>query len=172
MGIRFTYPPVWEVAVATQSSTLVVINWRLAKSKALLATCYVETSGAQRSTIATTPASKLHGNADAIAQSALRNFRARAPDAQLLESRPAVQDGHPVIYLVRQGTIETLSRRTSFKSYSLVTGWNNTEINFECGTNVFGPQYTSLQGGQKLIDQVEAGILHVMETLQFDRTQR
>jgi hypothetical protein len=172
LGIRFTYPPVWQEAVATQASTRAVINWRLSKSKALLASCYLETHGPDHSTLAMAPAFKIHANADTIAQSALRNFKARAPDAQLIESRPAVQDGHPVIYIVRQGTIETLDRRTSTKSYSMATSWNKTEVNFECATTVFGPEYTSLQGGQKLIDQVEAGILHVMNTLQFDRIPR
>lgn len=73
LGVRFTYPPVWKEATATQPSTKVVINWRLSKSKALLATCYVETHGPATSTLARAEPSQIHKNIDSIAQSASPN---------------------------------------------------------------------------------------------------
>ena len=80
-----------------------------------------------------------------------------------------MQDGHPTVYMVRQGTVETFDRRQPMKLYSLVTAWRNHEINFECGTPVFGPGYVDLEGGPRLIEQVELSIMNVMRTLQFDR---
>ena len=172
LGIRFTYPPVWQQATATQPSTRVVVNWRLRKSKALLATCYIETHGPESSSLARAEPAQIHKDIDSIARSALRNFQARAPGARLVEAKAAVQDGHPVIFLVREGTVENLDRKIHNKSYSIVTVWRSTEVNFECGTSVYGPEYASLDGGQRLIQQVEAGILHVLKALQFDRVAR
>lgn len=171
LGLRFTYPSVWQPALATQSSTRTVINWRLAKSKALLATCYVETHGPETSSLALLDPSKLHENAESIAKSSLRNFQKRAPDGRLIESRPTVHDGHPVIYLVREGTMGTFDRKSNIKAYSLQTVWRKNEVNFECATSIFGPEYTSIEGGQRIISQVEEGILHVLRTLQFDRVR-
>lgn len=169
LRLRFTYPPVWQQAVATQSSTRAVINWRLAKSKTLLASCYIETHGPETSSLARTEPYLVHKNIDSIAQSALRNFQARAPNARLIEARAAMQDGHPVIFLVREGTVENINNNAHIKTYSIVTSWHGTEINFECGTSIFGPKYTLLDGDQRLTLQVERGILHVLSALQFDR---
>ena len=96
----------------------------------------------------------------------------RALNARLIEAKAAMQDGHPVIFLIREGSIENLDRKIHYKSYSIVTSWRGTEVNFECGTSIYGPDYTSLEGGQRLIAQVEEGILHVLRTLQFDRVAR
>lgn len=170
LGVRFTYPPVWQKATATQPSTRVVINWRLAKSKALLASCYLETHGT--SSLARADPSQIHKNIDSISRSALQNLQMRAPNAHLIEARAAIQDGHPIIFLIREGTVEGLDRKYHNKVYSIVTAWRGTEVNFECGTSIYGPEYTSLEGGQRLIDQVETGILHVLKTLQFDRIAR
>lgn len=172
LGLRFTYPPVWQQAVATQPSTKVVINWRLMKSKALLASCYVETIGSGASSLARATPAQIHRNIDSIARTALQNFQERAPNARLIEARKATQDGHPVIFLIREGTVESLDRKSHMKSYSIITAWRGTEVNFECGTSIFGQEYTSLDGGQRLIAQVEDGILHVLRTLQFDRVAR
>jgi hypothetical protein len=169
LGLRFTYPPVWKVATATQPSTRVVINWRLTKSKALLATCYIEVHSGTG--LADAQSSSIHANSDSIAQSLVQNLKARAPDARLIESKPAIQDGHPVVYVVRQGTVGFFDGKEQLKVYSISTSWRKNEIDFECATSVFGAEYASLPGGQTLIDQVEAGILNVMRTLQFDRMQ-
>ncbi len=171
LGLRFTYPPVWEQGTATQSATRVVITWRLTKSKALLAACYIETHGPGSSSIANLGPSDIHSNFDSIKNSALRNYRSRAPNARLIEARAAMQDGHPVIFLVRDGTVENLDRRISNKSYSLITAWKGTEVNFECGTPIYGPEYLALEGGSNLINQIEAAILNVIMTLQFDRAE-
>jgi len=172
LGLRFTYPSVWQQAIATQPSTRVVINWRLSKSKALLATCYVEAHGSEASSLADAEPEQIHKNSESIAQSALRNFQFRSPNARLVEARAAFQDGHPVIFLIREGVIETLDRTIHTKSYSIVTAWRGKEVNFECGTSMYGPDVTALGGGQRLASQVEAGIFNVLRTLQFDRVAR
>lgn len=171
LGIRFTYPSVWQLVTATQPSTRVVINWHLNKSKALLASCYIETYGSEISPLARSEPSMIHKNVDSIAQSALRNLRARAPNARLLEARAAIQDGHSVIFLVRDGTIESFDRNNHLKVYSIITTWRGTEITFECGTSIFGPKFTSVNDGERTVVQVEEGILNVLRTLQFDRVQ-
>ena len=171
LGIRFTYPPVWQQATPTQPSSRVVVNWRLSKSKTLLATCYVETQKGTGTLAGASPAA-IRANVESIANSALRNLQQRAPDARLVEARSAIQDGHPVVYMIREGTIETFDRKVHTRTYSMATSWLGTEVNFECATSVFGPQYTSLAGGQAIVDQVETGILHVLRTLQFDRAPR
>lgn len=112
------------------------------------------------------------GRVSTVANAALRNMRSRVPDAHLVEARSAVQDGHPVVYMVREGTIETLDRRIQTRVYSMATSWRNSEVNFECATDVFGAKYTSVAGGPALVAQVEDGILHVMRTVQFDRAPR
>jgi len=169
LRLRFTYPPVWQQAVATQSSTRTVINWRLTKSKTLLASCYIEINGPETSSLARTESSLIHKNIDSIAQSALRNFQARAPNARLIEARAAMQDGHSVIFLIREGTVDNINNSVHIKTYSIVTSWHGTEVNFECGTSIFGPKYTLPDGDQRLILQVEGGILNVLSALQFDR---
>lgn len=169
LGIRFTYPVAWELGTPTQDSTRVVVTWRLKKSKALLATCYVEAHGSTESQVAALRATDIHNAAKSVAQSALQNMRQRAPDAELLTWKRTVQDGQPAVYMIRQGTVETFDKSHRTKLYSLVTAWRNREINFECGTTVFGSEYTKLEGGPRLIEQVELSILNVMRTLQFDR---
>ncbi len=169
LGLRFTYTPDWKVATATQSSTRVVINWRLSKSASLLAACHIEVH--KGTALANAPSSSIHAKSDSVAKSLLQSLKVHAPDARLIEARPAIQDGHPVLYVVRQGTVEVFDRKDPSKVYSMVTSWRKNEINFECGTSVFGTEYASLPDGQRLIDQVEAGILNLMRTLQFDRTQ-
>lgn len=169
LGLRFTYPPAWKIGTATQASTRVVINWRAAKSKTLTGSCYLEAHGSDVSKLALIDPSQIHANAEAIAQSALKNFRQRAPNAKIVDFRSTNQDGHPVIFLVREGTIENFDRKTNLKAYSIQTVWNKTEVNFECATPIFGPDYASVDGGAKVIAQVEEGLMHVLRTLQFDR---
>lgn len=74
-----------------------------------------------------------------------------------------------LLCLSRQGTIETFDRKYSMKLYSLATTWEEREINFECATPVFGLEYTKLDGGPWLVEQVELSIKNVLRTLQFDR---
>lgn len=172
LGIRFTYPPVWRQAVVTQPSTKVVLTWRLKKSKALIATCYIEAIGPNGSSLAGAEPEQIHKNIDSISYSALKNLRTRAPNARLIEARAAMQDGHPVIFLIREGAIESIDRTIRMKVYSIATSWRGNEINFECGTSIYGPEYAATEGGPRLIAQVERAILHVLRTLQFDRTER
>ncbi len=169
LGIRFTYPVAWEPSTPTQDSTRTVVSWRLKKSKTLLATCYIEAHGSTESTIAGLRPNEVHKAAESIAQATLKNMRQRAPDAELLSWKAAVQDGHPVVFIVRQGTIETFDQQHSVKLYSLATAWKNREVNFECATPVFGTEYTKLDGGPRLVEQVELSIMSVLRTLQFDR---
>lgn len=167
LGVRFSYPNVWQQALATQDSSRVVINWRLAKSKALLASCYLEVHEGTR--IAALAPAEIGPRSREIASVMLANMRKRAPDAQTLEVRATQQDGHAVVFVVRQGSVQALDRRIDTKLWSLATAWRGREINFECGTEVFGPKYEGLPGGPELIKRVETAVLHVMKTIQFDR---
>jgi hypothetical protein len=169
LGLRFTYPPVWEQATATQPSTKVVINWRLSNSKSLLASCYVEASARDASSLARAEPAQIHNDIESITQSIMSNFQTRASNTRLVEARATMQDGYPVIYLVREGTVENLDLNIHLKIYSIITSWRGREVSFECSTSIFGAEYVALDGGQMFVDQVEKGILHVMRTLQFDR---
>lgn len=169
LAIRFTYPGVWKADTPIQATTNISLAWRLKQSKTLLATCYVESHSQGESAVAKLAATDLHRNGRSIAESLVQNMRLRAPDATLVAWRNTVQDGHPVVYTVREGTIQTLDRKHRLKLYALSTAWRGREINLECGTPIFGPDYTSLERGAELIQQVEDGILNLMRTLQFDR---
>lgn len=172
LGIRFTYPPVWVPATATQQATRVVINWRLSKSKTLLATCVLETSGATQSEIAKLQANQIHAKFDDIKASLLANFRLRALDGRLLNAQKSFVDGQPVIFVVREGSIQNLDRVLKIKAYSVTTSWRGHEINFECSTPIFGEDYSTLVAGSKLVADVEAAVIHVLRTLQFDRVTK
>jgi hypothetical protein len=169
LGVRFSYPSVWHEGLRTQESTEVTITWRLTTSKSLLATCYIETLGWPHSSIAGIGPSEFHESGQSIAESFAKNLRQRAPDARLLSWRNAYQDGQAVVHIVRQGTVEAIDRRIRMKIYSIVTSWRGRELNLECATSVFGPEYTQLKRGSQLVDQVERGIFNVLRTLQFDR---
>lgn len=170
IGIRFTYPSVWQRVTPTQDSTRGVISWRLSKSKSLLATCYVEVHSAGRSQIGKLTPAEIKASAKKVAEASLKNMQLRAADATLLTWQNAVQDGHPVVYLVKQGNIESFDgKRRSMKVYAMMTAWRGNEVNFECGTTIFGSEYTQIEGGEHLVSQVEEGIFNVMRTLQFDR---
>lgn len=167
LGIRFTYPKVWEEALATQSQTNVVINWRTKASKTLLAACYIES--ARNSELANQTVEIIKSNADEIAQIGLRNMKKRAPDAQIVNWKSVLQDGYPMVYAIKTGSVARFDSTVSLKTYSLVTVWQGYEINFECGTEILDSKYRQTKDGVLLIEQVEKGILHVLRTLQFDR---
>jgi hypothetical protein len=169
LGIRFSYPRVWHPGTPSQDSTRVVVNWRLTKSKTLLASCYIEAH--DRTPLKKIHATEIHRYGKAIAESYLRNMRQRIPDAVLVSWMNAVQDGHPVVYLIREGTTETFDRKSRLKSFSMVTVWREREINFECGTPIFGREYEQAEKGPWLIERVEEGIKRVMRSLQFDRVE-
>ena len=169
IGIRFTYPQVWEQAVSTQPDTRVVINWRLSKSKTLLTSCYLEAIDASRSSLARANAEEIKRSGKSIADSLVANMQKRAPDGELVRWKSAIQDGHPVASVIRKGTLETINKKEPVKFYSISTAWREHEINFECATRVFGPKFESIDNGIQLIERIEKGILHVLGTLQFDR---
>lgn len=167
LGVRFTYSEKWQRSMPTQSATNVVINWHAQKSNGLLGTCYLESS--DKTSLAKANPSQIKNSAQSIADSTLRNIRQRAPDAEMLSWKSVVQDGHPAVYVVKIGTIQTFDTPYRLKVYSIVTSWRGKEIVFECVTTVFGPKFETVENGSVIIQRIENELLHVLRTLQFDR---
>lgn len=170
LGVTFAYANVWKEAESTMPSTRIVVNWRTQRSQALLATCYLEASGPLESEVARLGLKGVERRAENIALGYEANMKKRAADGVLVTWRATQQDGYPVVYIEREGTITNFDGSKRLRLYSLVTSWREREVNLECGSvlTTNAARRGEAKAGQ-LADEIERGIKAVLGTLQFHR---
>ena len=168
LGVHFYYPVNWQPSdVPLSLPTYAKIDWRLPDSGQLAGACFLDAY--PDTNLSKVDTGSIHADGERIARDYFNRTLETVPGTTLISWDRGLQDKHPVISLVRDGSFRDPDGPPSARFYAMITSWNGYEINFECVTPIFGVEFDSTERGRATVRKVESHIKSVMQTIRFDR---
>ena len=157
MGLSFEFDARWKPTVPYRHSIAIEIIWKSPRFNGLLATCHVD---AVQSDLGKLTPEEIKRQARKIVDDILQKELERDPDTKLVKWRPALQGGHPGVYIERDTKVSRLDQSFRSRVYSIVSSWRGRQVRLECMSII-------PMARPGLADAVEKPIRKVLGSLKF-----
>lgn len=158
LNVRFTYGDRWTQSTPIQDSTQVAIVWLATRSGGLIATCHVQSAYS----LGHLSPAQVHEKRKEISRAILAGTQKRDPEAAVIRVEALTQDNHPVVYIESEATVKDIESSSKISMYTIATAWRGKGVIFECA-HFIPARWGNIRA------PVEAEIMRVLRTLQFDR---